>query len=135
MVGAMAVGPEHGATLLRDRKFCPIEIMLRRPRRAPLLSKVLSLFSMTQVFQIAHKRLAATSIIKNDARHGQVPRANGLEVWGLVCCLREKRLEVIDGKQDGYSVAKFLFAFVKQTNGYTLTSSAFQAPQAAWTKQ
>ena len=66
--------------------------------------KVPQFVSMTRVFQIAYKRLATASIFKNEAGHGQVPRANGLEVRGLVCCFREKRLEVIDGKQDGYPV-------------------------------
>ncbi len=73
--------------------------------------------SMTRVFQIAYKRLATTGIFKNEARHGQVPRANGLEVRGLVCCLGEKRLEIIDGKQDRYSVANSWLSFSKKNEG------------------
>ncbi len=29
MVGAMVVSPERDATLVRDHRFCPIEIMLQ----------------------------------------------------------------------------------------------------------
>lgn len=32
-----------------------------------------------------------------------MPRAECLEMWTLICCLRKKSLEIIDGKQYGYS--------------------------------
>ena len=46
-----------------------------------------------------------------------MPSANSLEVRGLVCCLREKRLEVINGKQDRYSVANSWLFFSKKNEG------------------
>jgi len=43
-----------------------------------------------------------------------MPRADCLEVWALICCLREKRLEVINSKQYGYSVMRLWSSITKQ---------------------